>query len=76
MIIAPTFLPVGTNWCNKSNIVNGGCEFFCLSAPLINQQSPKFTCTCPDNMILGPDMRKCVTGRYPQQMALEVIMHA
>ncbi|XP_030599865.1 low-density lipoprotein receptor-like [Archocentrus centrarchus] len=49
--------PIGTNWC-----MNGGCEFLCLPAPQLDQQSPRYTCACPDDMILGPDMKKCVTG--------------
>nr|XP_020503320.1 low-density lipoprotein receptor-like [Labrus bergylta] len=52
--------PIGRNWCRESN--NGGCEFLCLPAPVINQHSPKFTCACPDNTTMGPDMKKCVAS--------------
>nr|QNH85211.1 low density lipoprotein receptor [Takifugu rubripes] len=52
--------PTGTNWCSQGNGLNGGCEFLCLPAPLINQRSAKFTCACPDDMFLGSGMRECV----------------
>ncbi|XP_005752280.1 low-density lipoprotein receptor 1 isoform X2 [Pundamilia nyererei] len=47
--------PASANWCT-----NGGCEFLCLPAPQNDPQSPRYTCACPDGMVLGPDMKKCV----------------
>ncbi|KAK2829390.1 hypothetical protein Q7C36_017380 [Tachysurus vachellii] len=49
--------PSAVNWCK---INNGGCEFLCLAAPQVSKFSPKYTCACPDNMMLDKDMRKCV----------------
>ncbi|CAL8332388.1 unnamed protein product [Lota lota] len=66
--------PMGTNWCREGNSMNGGCEFLCLPAPVINQRSAKYTCACPDHGTLAADMRKCVKGpppkATPQQPAL------
>ncbi|XP_062263384.1 low density lipoprotein receptor a [Platichthys flesus] len=49
--------PAGRNWCQVSN---GGCEFMCLAAPQVGRHPPKYTCVCPDNMMLARDMRTCV----------------
>ncbi|XP_034045778.1 low density lipoprotein receptor a [Thalassophryne amazonica] len=49
--------PAGRDWCNVSN---GGCEFLCLAAPQVGAHPPKYTCACPDNMMLASDMRRCV----------------
>uniref|UniRef100_A0A7N6BJJ0 EGF-like domain-containing protein n=1 Tax=Anabas testudineus TaxID=64144 RepID=A0A7N6BJJ0_ANATE len=51
--------PAGMNWCQVSN---GGCEFMCLAAPQVGRHPPKYTCVCPDNMMLASDMRACVPG--------------
>ncbi|XP_041633656.1 low density lipoprotein receptor a [Cheilinus undulatus] len=47
--------PAGRNWCQVS-----GCEFMCLAAPQVGRHPPKYTCVCPDNMMLARDMRTCV----------------
>uniref|UniRef100_A0A3P9J2D4 Low density lipoprotein receptor b n=1 Tax=Oryzias latipes TaxID=8090 RepID=A0A3P9J2D4_ORYLA len=51
--------PISINWCNGGK---DSCEFLCLPAPQANQTSPKYSCACPDDMSLGPDMRSCVAG--------------
>ncbi|KAM9843140.1 low density lipoprotein receptor a [Aulostomus maculatus] len=47
--------PTGRDWCQVSN-----CEFLCLAAPQVGRHPPKYTCVCPDNMMLARDMRTCV----------------
>ncbi|XP_075888681.1 low density lipoprotein receptor a isoform X1 [Nelusetta ayraudi] len=47
--------PAGRDWCQISS-----CQFMCLAAPQVGQHPPKFTCVCPDNMMLSADMRTCV----------------
>ncbi|KAM9393479.1 low density lipoprotein receptor a [Pholidichthys leucotaenia] len=49
--------PAGRDWCQVSN---AGCEFMCLAAPQVGRHPPKYTCVCPDDMMLARDMRTCV----------------
>uniref|UniRef100_A0A8C7S7S0 Low density lipoprotein receptor a n=1 Tax=Oncorhynchus mykiss TaxID=8022 RepID=A0A8C7S7S0_ONCMY len=61
--------PTGRDWCK---VANGGCEFMCLAAPQVGLHSPKYTCACPDNMLLAKDMRKCVPDYHSYQLTSDL----
>ncbi|KAM4535299.1 low density lipoprotein receptor a isoform 2-T2 [Fundulus diaphanus] len=60
--------PAGRDWCKVSN---SSCEFMCLAAPQIGTHPPKYTCVCPDGMMLAGDMRTCVTAVSTPAATLE-----
>ncbi|XP_059478315.1 low-density lipoprotein receptor-like isoform X3 [Neocloeon triangulifer] len=49
--------PDGPNHCQA---VNGHCSHLCLPAPIINANSPKISCACPDGLTLIEDRLMCV----------------
>ncbi|GFY71990.1 low-density lipoprotein receptor [Trichonephila inaurata madagascariensis] len=50
--------PKGINYCSD---MNGHCSHLCLPTPNINAQSARYTCACPDGMVLAADHMTCIT---------------
>ncbi|KAG1671512.1 Low-density lipoprotein receptor-related protein 8 [Nymphon striatum] len=48
--------PDSVNHCGS---LNGGCSHFCLPAPQLTAASAKYTCACPDNMVMLPSGQTC-----------------
>ncbi|KAG8180027.1 hypothetical protein JTE90_026630 [Oedothorax gibbosus] len=49
--------PKGINYCDD---MNGHCSHLCLPTPNINAMSPRYTCACPDGMVLAGDHKTCI----------------
>ncbi|XP_015924680.1 very low-density lipoprotein receptor isoform X1 [Parasteatoda tepidariorum] len=49
--------PKGVNHCSN---MNGHCSHLCLPTPNINAQSPRYTCACPNGMVLAADHATCM----------------
>nr|XP_042898156.1 very low-density lipoprotein receptor isoform X1 [Parasteatoda tepidariorum]XP_042898157.1 very low-density lipoprotein receptor isoform X2 [Parasteatoda tepidariorum] len=49
--------PKGVNYCGS---LNGGCSHLCLPSPHISKSSAKYTCACPDGMVLSDNGLNCL----------------
>jgi len=52
--------PVDVNHCTN-DVIRGTCSHLCLPAPQLNDNSPKYSCLCPDEYILGTNGRTCLS---------------
>ncbi|XP_054715700.1 very low-density lipoprotein receptor-like isoform X2 [Uloborus diversus] len=57
-IYHPYKQPAGKNYCGE---MNGHCSHLCLPTPHINDNSPRYTCACPNGMELAHDHTTCIT---------------
>ncbi|GFU33017.1 low-density lipoprotein receptor 1 [Trichonephila clavipes] len=54
--------PKGPNHCGD---MNGGCSHMCLPAPHITEGSAKYTCACPNGMVLSDNGLNCLSLDLP-----------
>ncbi|XP_035230565.1 low-density lipoprotein receptor-related protein 8-like [Stegodyphus dumicola] len=54
--------PKGPNHCMPNN---GGCSHLCLPSPKVTEGSAKFTCACPDGLVMADDMLHCIADELP-----------
>ncbi|GFQ69087.1 low-density lipoprotein receptor [Trichonephila clavata] len=54
--------PKGPNRCGD---MNGGCSHMCLPAPHLSEGSAKYTCACPNGMVLSDNGLNCLSLDLP-----------
>ncbi|GIY30666.1 low-density lipoprotein receptor [Caerostris darwini] len=54
--------PKGPNRCG---VMNGGCSHMCLPSPHLSEGSAKYTCACPNGMVLSDNGLNCLSLDFP-----------
>ncbi|XP_055944113.1 low-density lipoprotein receptor-related protein 8-like [Argiope bruennichi] len=57
-VFHPYKQPKGPNRCGD---MNGGCSHMCLPAPHLSDGSSKYTCACPNGMVLSDNGLNCLS---------------